>query len=202
MLSAVEPLDRTFGWHFDEPEVQKNVLHMINKFRPHVIHIAYPCTWYNIFNENLNYSHRLHELKRLRWKDKSLRQFIRQVVETQIAAARCFLIPELQAVGWRSLPTCSTSMGSVCAWWTPATTAGTTWKRSPSSSPSSSTNIPGAATRLSRQLQPDEKLYTVPVEGKHTQASQVYRTNWAFILTYQNYVRTVWRPSSMVPSWL
>ena len=51
-LSASEPIDQVYGWHLEELETQSYVINMIKRLRPHVLHVAYPCTLYSIFNEN------------------------------------------------------------------------------------------------------------------------------------------------------
>ena len=194
-LSASEPVDQVFGWHLEELQTQDYVIKMVKRLRPHVLHVAYPCTLYSIFNENLNYSKRMHVLHRLRQDDLEMRRLIRKLLDLQLDGERAFVLEnprhsrlwemdEFRDLGdFPGIAECIVDSGAY---------GGTTTDGEPVIKPFKFlTNIPGAATVLNKRLSETERMYTVPVQGKDTKPSQVYPQKLvdALLHLYHDYIR-------------
>ena len=143
-----------------------------------MILIGYPCTHYCLFNENLNYSHRLPELERIRDLDQPRRKFVAELCQDQADAGRCFLIENPQRsrlwsqtefVGVAELS--GTSMASAHLG---AYGAETVEGEPVVKSINLLSNLPGLCHRLSRKLSAPDLQYCTPIQGSETKRSQVY----------------------------
>ena len=65
-LSALQPIDQQYNLDLNNAADQKTLWQVVHKFRPLLILVAWPCTRWSQFNENLNYADRLEELEQLR----------------------------------------------------------------------------------------------------------------------------------------
>ena len=177
-LSASEPVDKVCGWRLEEPKTQDYVIKMVKRLRPHVLHVAYPCTLYSIFNENVKYSKRMDVLHRLRQDDMEMRRLIRKLLDLQLDGGRAFVLEnprhsrlwemdEFRDLGdFPGIVECIVDSGAY---------GGATVDGKPIIKPFKFlTNIPGAAAVISKRLSETERMYTVPVQGKNTTPSQVY----------------------------
>ena len=91
-LNACQPFDLVYGQDLKLPENQKVVLRALRRLRPWVLIVGDPCTDYNLFNENLNYSHRPEELQAKRDADQPLREFVMEVCLEQWDEGRLFVV--------------------------------------------------------------------------------------------------------------
>ena len=123
---------------------------MVKRLRPHILHVAYPCTLYSIFNENLNYSKRMDVLHRLRQDDMEMRRLIRKLLD------RAFVLenPRRSRL-WEMFATWASSPALCSASLTQAPTAAPRSMASRSSSPLSSSPtyqaLPPRSTSASRR---------------------------------------------------
>ena len=65
-LAALQPIDKAFDFDLSEREGIRATKHAVQKFEPLCFLVSWPRTLWNLFNENLNYSHRPAELQALR----------------------------------------------------------------------------------------------------------------------------------------
>ena len=65
-LTSLQSFDQMDGYDLDDPKVRKLCEKAQQRFLPTLLVIGFPCTNWNIFNENLNYPHRLHEIYDIR----------------------------------------------------------------------------------------------------------------------------------------
>ena len=168
---------------------------MVKRLRPHVLHVAYPCTLYSIFNENLNYSKRMRVLHRLRQDDTEMRRLIRKLLDLQLDGGRAFGLENprhsrlWEMDEFRDL---GDFPGIVERILDSGAYGGTTVDGEPIIKPFKFlTNIPGAATMLNKRLSEAERMYTVPVQGKNTKPSQVYPQKLvdALLHLYHDHIR-------------
>ena len=71
-LRAVQPMDLKFGQDLKDEETKSHIRQTVRKLKPLLLLVAWPCTVWNLFSENLNYSHRMEELHQLRAEDRPL----------------------------------------------------------------------------------------------------------------------------------
>ena len=90
-LSALEPIDREINLDLYKPEDRRFLWQVVDKFKPLLIAIAWPCKFWSLFNENMNYSHRPDELEDLREQDRPLVQLGTDLMHHQHNQGRLFL---------------------------------------------------------------------------------------------------------------
>lgn len=76
-------------------KTQLLVEHAIDKFRPLLLMIGFPCSFCCIFNENLNYSQRMEVLEELRGSQRPLIRWLSGLIAEQTkytAATSCWKI--------------------------------------------------------------------------------------------------------------
>ena len=65
-LTSLQSFDKVDGYDLNDPQVRLICEKAQHRFQPILLIVGLPCTFWCIFNENLNYSDRLHELHDLR----------------------------------------------------------------------------------------------------------------------------------------
>eukprot|EP00913_Durusdinium_trenchii_P009478 g8908.t1 len=93
-LTSLQPFEKDDGYDLNVRQVRKWCIQAINQFRPLLLLVGYPCTLYNIFNENLNYSSpdRRQELYELRQADLDGLRFAIQRCLQQLANGDLFFL--------------------------------------------------------------------------------------------------------------
>ena len=93
-LTSLQPFEKDDGYDLNVRQVRKWCTQAINQFRPLLLLVGYPCTLYNIFNENLNYSSpdRRQELYELRQADLDGLRFAIQRCLQQLANGDLFFL--------------------------------------------------------------------------------------------------------------
>ena len=71
-LSALQPFDLNTGCDLALPKNASFIKNVIDKFEPILVLVAWPCTEWNLFNENMNYSTRPEELQQQRVEQQPL----------------------------------------------------------------------------------------------------------------------------------
>lgn len=61
-LSALQPFDLIYGQDLADPGTAEVFRQTVRRFKPLLTLIAWNCTEHSLFNENMNYSHRMDEL--------------------------------------------------------------------------------------------------------------------------------------------
>lgn len=74
-LRAIQPIDLKYGQNLLDARTRRAILDTVDKLKPLLLIIEWPCTYWNIFSENLNYSWRMDELEDLRESDRPLVHF-------------------------------------------------------------------------------------------------------------------------------
>jgi hypothetical protein len=177
-LSCLQPEDLEFGFDLKDPSTASSLKDAVRRFKPLLALIAWPCKEYSIFNQNCNYSHRMEELLERRKEEEPLLDVGCDVCDIQIEEDRYFLgenplnsaiwvTPQVERI--RNHPdtievTCDAGAYGAENLDGDMIKKGHRWI----------TNSPELAQRLSCKLTADQKLYTTPIEGKHTKASGAY----------------------------
>lgn len=90
-LNALEPFDKNEGKDLDDPEQKRLVERAIERFKPLLLMLGFPCTFWCLLNENCNYSWRMHELEALRNEQRPLLQWTWYLIEIQVGLGNFFL---------------------------------------------------------------------------------------------------------------
>ena len=90
-LSALQPFDLLYGQDLKDPHAVHQLHQAVDQFKPLLTLIAWPCTSWSIFNQNMNYSHRMDELEELRESDRPLVELGCDLAEKQMDEDRLFL---------------------------------------------------------------------------------------------------------------
>ncbi|CAK9105688.1 unnamed protein product, partial [Durusdinium trenchii] len=90
-LNALQPFDLREGIDLSTPEGRELTLHAVRHHRPLLLHVAWPCKLWSLFNENMNWSHRLADLEVLREEERVLVKFTADLCKEQHAHGRLFL---------------------------------------------------------------------------------------------------------------
>ena len=91
-LNALEPFDKNEGKDLAAPEAQRLVETALEKFAPLLVLVGFPCTLWSLFNENLNYAHRMEELMALREEQRPMLQWLCKQLKKQAEAGRFFAL--------------------------------------------------------------------------------------------------------------
>ena len=91
-LRAAQPLDIEYGMDLSDTGVQAQVRKAVDRLHPWLLVIGYPCTHYNLMNENANYHHRMDVLNQIRHDDAPMRKFVRDLMLRQHSSGRLFLL--------------------------------------------------------------------------------------------------------------
>ena len=87
-LSALQPFDKEDGYDLNKRSVKQVADFALNKFRPLLLLIGFPCTFYCVMNENMNYQHRMEDLLELRGVQRPLLEWIVAKLRQQLREGR------------------------------------------------------------------------------------------------------------------
>ena len=177
-LNALQPFDLREGIDLSTPEGRELTLHAVRHHRPLLLHVAWPCKLWSLFNENMNWSHRLADLEVLREEERVLVKFTADLCKEQHAHGRLFLGENvLRSRLWQEpiiedLARETDADFSTCD-------AGAYGAESMDGFPVIKphrwiSNSPVILSELKKHLTPEQKHYTKPVEGADTQRSGEY----------------------------
>ena len=182
-LSSLEPIDKEINVDLSNAEGRNFVWNVIYKFRPLLVHIAWPCTSWSVFNENLNYAWRPEEFHQLRQEDIVLVDFGCDVMHYQNDHDRLYLgenpkksriwsTPSVQSV--LDLPE---NLVTDCD-------AGAYGAENLDNQPiikthQWTTNSKHIAKELQKKMTPEQKMYAAPISGRHT--TEAYIMKYKFV---------------------
>ena len=177
-LSALEPIDKTINVDLLTEEGRTFVWQAIIKFKPLLVHVAWPCRFWSLFNENLNYSHRMDELNRLREEERPLVEFGARVMIHQDLQNRLYLGENplksriWEEPGVREVADSPNALTPVCD-------AGAYGAEDSEGFPIIKThkwltNSLTIAEELCRRMTPEQKQFARAIEGRETEASGHY----------------------------
>ena len=178
-LNALQPFDIKHGPHQDlkDPQVQADVLKAVKKFKPWFVIMGLDCRLWNIFNANLNYSHRLELLQELQDAELPLVEFACEVALLQMKHGRYFLMENPQRSRLWSLP-CITDLENMPGTWKTTLDAGAfgaTVHQQPVAKPMTFMgNIPDMDNLIHKRLTTEERSHCTPIQGNMTRPSQEY----------------------------
>ena len=177
-LRAVQPMDLKFGQDLKDEQTKSQIRQTVKKLKPLLLLVAWPCTVWNLFSENLNYYHRMDELHQLRAEDRPLVEFGVELCQMQLAEDRFFLgenpvrsrLWQEQSVHeLRQHPDCRQVECHAGAYGAEASDGSLIVKPH-----RWLTNSQSIASRLQEKLTCDQKMFATPIEGKETRRSGEY----------------------------
>ena len=169
-LSSIQPIDLKYGHNLLDHKTQQMVIKAVRELRPLLLVVAWPCTRWSLFSENLNYSKRLEFLEQLREEDRPLVKFGEKLCKIQISEGRFFLGENpLRSRLWDEIqelldhPDC---LQVRCD-------AGAFGAENSEGSPILKphlwiTNPKSIASRLDKTMSAEQKMYAQPIAGKET----------------------------------
>ena len=90
-LSVLQPFEKKLGYDLTDPGTVAVLKNAIRKFKPLCVLVEWPCTRWCLFNENMNYSKRLHELELLRRQEEPVVKLGAWACNEQSHEGRLFL---------------------------------------------------------------------------------------------------------------
>ena len=135
------------------------------------------CRHYNLFNKNLNYSHRPEVWEDLQHQDRPLLVFTASVAKRQWESSRFFFIENPQRSELWAMPeiTRLASLHGVYEFTLDSGAFGATINGNPVIKPFKiMTNLPGLDEVLQRRLSQQQRAMCTPIEGAATRQSQEY----------------------------
>jgi hypothetical protein len=90
-LNALEPFDKNEGKDLSDPQQQQLVQQALQRFRPLLLLIGFPCTLWNLLNENCNYYYRMHELETMREEQRPLLRWTCEIIKEQANMGNYFI---------------------------------------------------------------------------------------------------------------
>ena len=177
-LSASQPFDIKYGIDLKTKAGRDMLKKAVKTLKPLLLLVAWPCTVWNIFNRNMNYSYRLDELESLRDEDRPLVKLGVELCYEQIEGGRFYLGENpLRSDLWKESHVCQLRQHADNIEVTGDAGAYGAENRDgwPTQKPHRwITNSKTLAENLSKKMTPEQKLYTKPVEGKETAPSGEY----------------------------
>ena len=177
-LRAVQPMDLKFGQDLKDEKTKNQIRDTVKKLKPLLLLVAWPCTVWNLFSENLNYYHRMDELHQLRAEDRPLVEFGVELCQMQLAEDRFFLgenpvrsriWQEKSVSDLQQHPDCRQVECHAGAYGAEASDGSLIVKPH-----RWLTNSQSIAARLQEKLTDDQKMFATPIEGKETKRSGEY----------------------------
>ena len=177
-LRAIQPIDSIYGHNLQNESTKNMVRDAVDKLKPLLLVIEWPCTLWSLFSENLNYSKRMHVLEQLRDEDRPLVEFGVEMCHRQAEAgrlgenpvtSRIWTEPSVQAL--RDHPD-SIGIEVECD-------AGAYGAEVSDGSLLVKphrwiTNSEYVANNLNNKLTPEQKMFATPIQGKETKRSGQY----------------------------
>lgn len=177
-LRAVQPMDLKFGQDLKDEKTKNQIRNTVKTLKPLLLVVAWPCTVWNLFSENLNYYHRMDELHQLRAEDRPLVEFGVELCQMQLAEDRFFLgenpvrsriWQEKSVSDLQQHPDCRQVECHAGAYGAEASDGSLIVKPH-----RWLTNSQSIAARLQEKLTDDQKMFATPIEGKETKRSGEY----------------------------
>ena len=177
-LNALQPIDLREGIDLKTKEGRDLVWHAVTRHRPLLVHIAWPCTLWSVFNENMNYSWRPDELEALRADERELLRWTADICRFQVQQGRLFLgenvqksriwqEPDMEEIA--ALPDVGISVCDAGAY------GAETSDGFPMIKPHRWIgNSPEILSNLQKRLTPEQKLFCKAIEGAETARSGEY----------------------------
>ena len=194
-LRAAQPLDIEYGMDLSDTGVQAQVRKAVDRLHPWLLVIGYPCTHYNLMNENANYHHRMDVLNQIRHDDAPMRKFVRDLMLRQHSSGRLFLL-ENPATSRLWKQTEIVEVTSTPGVGVTTCHAGAFGAESRDGQPVQKTlrfagNDPDIINDLTRKLSQTDLLYCKPIQGSDTKASQVYpdAMAWQIVQSLREWIR-------------
>ena len=167
-LNALEPMDKTINVDLKTAEGRKFLWQVVKKFKPLLIHVAWPCRFWSL----------LDELEELRNDERILVDLGSDLMHHQHQQGRLYLGENVQ----RSRIWVQPSVESVAELPGNLMTqcdAGAYGAEDSQGYPIVkthrwTTNSPAIASELSRRMTPEQKMYANPIEGAETEPSGHY----------------------------
>lgn len=177
-LSASQPFDIKYGIDLKTKAGRDMLKRAVRTLKPLLLLVAWPCTVWNIFNRNMNYSYRLDELESLREEDRPLVKLGVELCYEQIEGGRFYLGENpLRSDLWKESHVQQLRQHADNIEVTGDAGAYGAENRDgwPIQKPHRwITNSKILAENLSKKMTPEQKLFTKPVEGKDTAPSGEY----------------------------
>ena len=95
-LEALQPWDLIYGQDFMTASTRSRAFEVLDNFKPLLVMLEIDCRHYNLFNKNLNYSHRPEVWHDLQQEDRPMLTFTAKVARKQWEASRFFFIENPQ----------------------------------------------------------------------------------------------------------
>ena len=177
-LSALQPIDQNVGINLDTNEGKMFTIHALQQFKPLLLLVAWPCTWWSLMNENCNYSYRLDELEQFRQQQRPMVRFTTNLCLKQIEENRLFLGENvLRSRIWKEEPILELTQHPDCQ--TTVCDAGAYGAEDLDGYPVIKphrwvTNSPDIAEELKLRMTEEQKKFAKPIEGKNTGPSGEY----------------------------
>lgn len=87
-LNALQPWDVIYGQDLKDQQTREESMKVLKKFKPYLTLMGLDCVYYNLFNKNLNFSHRPKEWECLQRKQKPLLDAACDIAEEQHRTGR------------------------------------------------------------------------------------------------------------------
>ena len=177
-LSAVQPIDKVYDFDLYTKDGIQTLWSAIQRLRPLLIIIAWPCTEWSLFNQNMNYSYRLEVLEEKRQEQRPLVNLGADICEYQRSQGRLYLGENpMNSALWRepSVVKVTDHPDNYETW----CHAGAYGAESSEGFPIQKshkwiTNSKLIADQLGARLTDEQKAYCKPIEGKETKSSGEY----------------------------
>ena len=82
-LTALQPVDIVHGQDLRIASERKKVINAIERFRPRLVIVQWPCTPWTILQDNVNYKDKPDELRERRDADKVFLRLVKDIFELQ-----------------------------------------------------------------------------------------------------------------------
>lgn len=176
-LEALQPWDLIYGQDLMTASTRSRAFEVLDNFKPLLVMLEIDCRHYNLFNKNLNYSHRPEVWQELQEEDRPLLTFTAKVAKKQWEASRFFFIENPQRSELWSMPEIRrlASLHGVYEFVLDSGAFGATIDGKPVIKPFKIlTNLPGLDEVLQRRLSQQQRALCTPIEGAATRQSQEY----------------------------
>ena len=176
-LNTLQPLDILFGQDFKNGSMRKKIKAQVDQFKPWLIVMGVDCRFWNLFNINLNWSHRQELLESLQDEERILVQFAVDIALMQYKAGRYFLLENpLRSRLWEEDNVCQLrDLEGIWSTVLDAGAYGAEINNEPIAKPMRwMGNLPGFDQTLNLRLTPTQRLYCKPIQGSMTRRSQQY----------------------------
>eukprot|EP00434_Breviolum_minutum_P022664 symbB.v1.2.020001.t1/scaffold1659.1/size107071/3 len=177
-LSASQPIDKEFDFDLMTSEGRKVLWRAVKKLRPLLILVAWPCTEWCIFNQNMNYSWRPEVLQQKREEQQPLVEMGVSLCEYQREQGLLYLAENpLRSALWNQdpVPRLRDHPDNYEVWCHAGAYGAETQDGHPVQKAHRwLTNSRMISEKLDKKLTSEQKFYTKPIEGDETKRSGEY----------------------------